>query len=862
VIISSVILLACVAAYFPLSLLLPPESLALAAIGDVGILLLEAVVLVLCWLAYRCNEGKADRWIWVLLGIWALGNLAGDSAWTYYEVVRQVEVPAYGLDDIGFLAARVLSIGTLLYAAWRNLGRMKTAETAIDAAILTVGVAGLCWPLVLSPMLEEHGKGLDFWVSLAYPVGDLMMILGLAALLFAHWDSIHRRLPVHLVLVCVAFFIQITADTAYFALISTGREYLAGSWLGTLWTPGIVLVGIAALLGMRAGSVASVATTPTPVLVPGYLAKRGLAPGSWRAAIPYLALPTLVAMFAMQMQSGGWRWNSRTEVLFYLGVALVGLLVIRQYVALRQNRRLYDDLTQISRELETKVEDLADLNERLEVLNDSSHRLTSLRQAHAVAQAGLEIACTFARSPGGWITMDLEGETVTVTLGSVNRYHPGELEFDGTAERDVALRALPLEIRDESLGTMWLVEPAGSGSATDLLPVVATQLASALDNARRYEEALRLAERDPLTGLFNHRGIHRRLAGEALRAQQANHELSLIMIDLDDFKVLNDTYGHAAGDFVLRQVSDAIRAVLRHADMAGRVGGDELLLVLPNTGAEGALQLSDRLRVALAARPYMTPGGHSIPVYLSLGVATFPDDAQSLGHLIETADANLYASKQRGGNATTGRRAEAELESEGQGLLGVAGRLLDAVGARDHYTRRHSEHVVQYALSLGEAAGLSEDSLCTLHVAAMLHDVGKIGVPADLLRRPASLSAAEEQMVREHVKIGPDVIMDMPRLAEVAAVVYAHHEHHDGTGYPTMASGDDIPILGRILAVADAYSAMILDRPYRKSMSRAQAREELLKAAGTQLDPELVRSFIQILDARELKHHGEHASAG
>jgi HD-GYP domain-containing protein (c-di-GMP phosphodiesterase class II) len=147
-------------------------------------------------------------------------------------------------------------------------------------------------------------------------------------------------------------------------------------------------------------------------------------------------------------------------------------------------------------------------------------------------------------------------------------------------------------------------------------------------------------------------------------------------------------------------------------------------------------------------------------------------------------------------------------------------------------------------------------------MAAMLHDVGKIGVPADLLRRPASLSPVDEQIVREHVLIGSDVILDMPRLAEVAAIVSAHHEHWDGLGYPNETSGDDIPVLSRILAVADAYSAMTLDRPYRNSLTHAQAREELEKAAGSQLDPDLVRRFIEILDAQENRTSGEQAAVG
>jgi HD-GYP domain-containing protein (c-di-GMP phosphodiesterase class II) len=241
-------------------------------------------------------------------------------------------------------------------------------------------------------------------------------------------------------------------------------------------------------------------------------------------------------------------------------------------------------------------------------------------------------------------------------------------------------------------------------------------------------------------------------------------------------------------------------------------------------------------------------------VGVSLGIATYPDDAQSLGKLIETADAHLYASKQRGGNALTGSSAEqVAADSNTNGLLGVAGRLLNVVGARDHYTRLHSEHVVLYALSLVQAAGLSDESLSTLHVAAMLHDVGKIGVPAQLLRQPTALTPAEEDMVRRHVDMSASVIEDMHRLAEVADAVRSHHERQDGSGYPAELSGDDIPVLARILAIADAYAAMTLDRPYREPMTHEQARAELVKAAGTQFDPHLVRQFIQILEARDAR---------
>jgi len=231
--------------------------------------------------------------------------------------------------------------------------------------------------------------------------------------------------------------------------------------------------------------------------------------------------------------------------------------------------------------------------------------------------------------------------------------------------------------------------------------------------------------------------------------------------------------------------------------------------------------------------------------------SAYPDDAPSLGQLLETADHNLYTSKQQGGDTTTGSRSRRSHVLEDDGLLGVAGRLLDVVGARDHYTRRHSESVQKHALALGEAVGLPADSMRTLHVAAMLHDVGKIGVPADLLRSPDALSAGERHQVHGHAVQGASVIADMARLAKVAEAVRAHHERYDGAGYPGDSAGDEIPLLGRILAVSDAYSAMTLERPYCRRMTEAQARAELLKVAGTQLDPALVSIFIALLDARE-----------
>jgi diguanylate cyclase (GGDEF)-like protein len=338
---------------------------------------------------------------------------------------------------------------------------------------------------------------------------------------------------------------------------------------------------------------------------------------------------------------------------------------------------------------------------------------------------------------------------------------------------------------------LWLVRPATDDQGPDLVQTVAAQLATAIDNASRYEEALRLAERDPLTGLLNHGGIHDRLAVEERRARQHGGCLSLVMIDLDDFKLLNDTYGHPAGDRVLARVSETIKGMLRHNDQAGRVGGDEMMLVLPDTDGEGAFRLAERLREKLSHEPFMAGTSRAIPLSLSFGVATYPTDADSLPRLIGAADASLYTSKLRGGDTISDASTKTEPQAEGHGLQALASRLMDVVGARDHYTRRHSDQVLVHALSLGETLGLSEDSLETLRLAACC-TTWKIGVRARLLRKPAPPTDEEENAVRRHVDISETIIRDLPRVAEVLAVVHAHHERHDGEGYPVGLVGEDI----------------------------------------------------------------------
>ena len=370
----------------------------------------------------------------------------------------------------------------------------------------------------------------------------------------------------------------------------------------------------------------------------------------------------------------------------------------------------------------------------------------------------------------------------------------------------------------------------------------------AVRSARLLRRLRCLSETDSLTGLANHRKIHEFLALEQARAERYQGHFSLAMLDIDDFKLLNDTYGHPAGDVVLRQVAALLKENTRASDVVGRYGGDEFLLILPETGSAEAGVLAEKLRTSLAEKPYITPAGERIPLCASFGIAAYPGDARDANELVVVADANLYASKRRGGDVVTGSGEARPSQNDDGGAFGLFESLVTAVDNKDSYTRRHSEEVTEHALALAAGLGLSEASQRVVRVAALLHDVGKIGIPDRILRKPGHLSEAEYETVKGHPLLGETIIAAIPDLAEIRAAVVSHHERYDGTGYPHGLAREEIPLLGRILAVADAYSAMTTDRPYRKALTRGEALDELRAGSGTQFDPEIVQAFIRGVD--------------
>ena len=379
----------------------------------------------------------------------------------------------------------------------------------------------------------------------------------------------------------------------------------------------------------------------------------------------------------------------------------------------------------------------------------------------------------------------------------------------------------------------------------ELLGPLTTELTGALRRARHYEEVRERADVDFVTGLFNHRYmqtfLHALIEGAATRGD----EFAVLLMDVDNFKSFNDTYGHSVGDRVLQVVAGQLRLMTDREAVVGRFGGDEFIVVLPRHNRQEACAFRQAFQDWLTNYAFKTPGGATVPIVVSAGLAVFPEDGKRRQELLAAADARLYQAKRACAN---GRKRTGNGDSEAElGVFGFLDGLVTSIDGRDHYTRAHCESTAEYAVMLAQEIGLSPSAQRTLRLAALLHDVGKICVPDHILHKPGDLTADEFEVIKHHVSIAEDLIVDVPNAEEVRTIARHHHERFDGSGYPDGLRGEEIPFLARILALADAFSAISLNRPYRRGLPREQAYAELQRVAGSQLDPGLVKSFGRVV---------------
>jgi len=354
--------------------------------------------------------------------------------------------------------------------------------------------------------------------------------------------------------------------------------------------------------------------------------------------------------------------------------------------------------------------------------------------------------------------------------------------------------------------------------------------------SRQTGELLEAQRRDPLTGVLNHGTAVALLANQLEQARVTGEPVGVALVDIDNFRLLNDTHGHVAGDTALRKVAAVLRSELSEISILGRYGPDELIVVAPPGCSHDLEPAIERLRNRLADLSLQFGVSERLPLTVSAGICFSPVDGRAATELLSVATVTLGEAKPSGGDAIRVARAELnDMRAAERSSFDVLVGLVIAVDTKDRYTKRHSEDVARYATFLAERIGADPELIRTLGIAGLLHDIGKIGIPDVILRKPAALTAGEYEIVKQHVKLGDSIVRDLPNLDEVRAGVRHHHERWDGTGYLHGLSGEGIPLIARLLSVADAFSAMTTSRPYRKALSIGESLRRLEDAAGSRL---------------------------
>jgi diguanylate cyclase (GGDEF)-like protein len=368
---------------------------------------------------------------------------------------------------------------------------------------------------------------------------------------------------------------------------------------------------------------------------------------------------------------------------------------------------------------------------------------------------------------------------------------------------------------------------------------------------------------DKLTGVANRQALLLAVFNEVERVSRYNRPLSVAFVDLDHFKAVNDTYGHAVGDLVLREVAQTIKTNLRSTDLIGRYGGEEFMLLLAETNVEDGAVLTEKLRHLVGRLRFDVEGNSNLQVTISIGIAGGLGSNLRVETLIRDADAAMYSAKALGRNQTyifaepdeDARVPRAPISSAGRARaveVGKAAReaathaLTAVIAPLPHYRGQPSALIAAIVSEMGQHLDLPDAEVDRLKIAALLHDVGKVAVPEDILEKPSSLTSAEWRSVVQHPRIGQVILEQAGALKEAVPIILHHHERYSGHGYPYGLRGTDIPLGARIVAIADAYDAMTHDRPYKQAISHEQAVIELRRNAGTQFDPELVTLFCDL----------------
>jgi diguanylate cyclase (GGDEF)-like protein/putative nucleotidyltransferase with HDIG domain len=555
--------------------------------------------------------------------------------------------------------------------------------------------------------------------------------------------------------------------------------------------------------------------------------------------------------------------------------------------------------------------------------NVSSHAITTLNPVEMLEKIATEIETSLAYDHIGIATLDYSTKELVVQaeagarkeargrrieigegiVGQVGRSGQMAMVREANAltpkmvlAGSVASIALPVIYAEQLLGVLY-VESSKPCEFPEqeilLLRTLADLFAGALHNALTFQKAQEQAITDGLTGVKTHRFLMEALSAEWKRSTRANRPFALVLMDLDRFKFVNDFYGHLEGDVILRRVGHILEQNCRRSDVVARYGGDEFVILMPETSMEQARQLANKLRTWVASDPLLRDKN----ITASFGIAGFPIHGSTPQELLQVADSSMYLSKHQGGNSvssaeqgdpndgkrwkkdvleaylgvtlkrlfSTGPQAFEEiyrrlelftrsLVDQGPGasekelppaVVETVTSLALAIDAKDQYTQGHSQKVSAYAVMLAQALNLEQAEVEEIRLAGLLHDIGKVGIPEGILNKSGPLDATEWETMKTHTELGAKILEPLETMSRIRLMVRHHHEYYDGSGYPDRLQGETIPYGSRVIAIADSYDTITSERSYKKGRSPEEAFTELERCAATQFDPAIVRVFVE-----------------
>lgn len=485
------------------------------------------------------------------------------------------------------------------------------------------------------------------------------------------------------------------------------------------------------------------------------------------------------------------------------------------------------------------IEDDAALGRLIQlVLGQYTEAVTVVRSGHAaLAELG---ASNFDAIAADISLPDMSGLDV-IAKARMMAPASGIVAITGFVDVDVAVRSMKAGA-DDFLGKPFDAD------------VLWHMLNRAVDNRERRLEAeqaaayRQLAYTDALTGCPNRRFIDEFIVEAVATAAREDRPLTAAYLDIDNFKLLNDVVGHEQGDHVLKRVVHALNAHVVEPAVFGRFGGDEFVAVFPDTTIERALMVLDDVRTSVSHIEVVNGSRVTLPTRISVGIAAYRG-YETPRDLISEAEEHMYLDK-------AGSAAHPQLFESGaapEALIKITNlkslrNLVKAIDRRDSYTRFHSDHATHLAVKAAKLLGLSEEQTGAITIGGPIHDLGKIVVPDEILRKPGPLTSSERRTMEEHPVIGAAIAAAVTDYDTVVDLVRHHHERFDGRGYPGNLKRDEITLPTRIFTLADAYSAMTTDRPYRKGLSVEQALAQLVAGAGSQFDPDISREFVALVE--------------